>query len=110
MDEGHLVLNMNKDVYMQLGLEGRPSKFCQKRRSRYVVNVDLCSEHFRPGKKRYHRVEWCFTDRLNLEFDFFVSWVPFGNKLDSFLILSECSIFLFVFDSFMSKVHICTVI
>jgi len=71
---------MNKDVYMQLGLEGKPSEFSQKQRSRYVVKVDLTSSYFHPGKKYYKRVEWCFADRLNLVFDFVVAWVPYGNK------------------------------
>jgi len=77
--KGRLVLNMNKDVYQQLGLDGKPSKFTTKRRSRYVVHIDLIAGHFHPGKKNYQRVEWCFTDRLNLLFDFIVAWVPFGN-------------------------------
>jgi len=71
---------MNKDIYMQLGLEGKPSAFSQKQRSRYVVNVDLVSSHFHPGKKYYKRVEWCFTGRLNLVFDFIIAWVPYGNQ------------------------------
>jgi len=79
MCEGKLVLNMNKDVFMQLGLEGHPSEFSQKQKSRYVVNVDLTSSYFHPGKKYYKRVEWCFTDRLNLLFDFIAAWVPYGN-------------------------------
>jgi len=70
---------MNKDVYMQLGLEGRPSLFSQKQRSRYIVTVDLINTRFIPGKKNYKRIEWCFTDRLNLVFDFIVAWVPYGN-------------------------------
>jgi len=72
---------MNKDVYMQLGLEGHPSAFSQKQAGRYVVSVDLIARRFRPGKKNYRRVEWCFTDRLNLLFDFIVAWVPYGNYL-----------------------------
>jgi len=80
MCTGRLTLNMNKDVYMQLGLEGKSSKFVQKQKSRYVVNIDLISAHFVPSKKNYKRVEWCFTERLNLAFDFIISWVPYGNK------------------------------
>lgn len=76
---------MNKDIYMQLGLEGRPSTFSQKQRSRYVVNIDLIGEHFHPSKKNYQRVKWCFTDRLNLVFNFTVAWVPFGNEQNYFI-------------------------
>ena len=72
---------MNKDIYMQLGLEGKPSKFVHKRKSRYVVNIDLIGAHFVPGKKNYKRVQWCFTERLNLLFDFIIAWVPYGNTL-----------------------------
>jgi len=85
--EGRLVLNMNKDMYTQLGLEGQPSEFSRKQSSRYVVNIDLIGAHFHPSKKNYQRVEWCFTDRLNLVFDFVVSWVPFGNKLYCFVLV-----------------------
>ena len=85
---GRLILNMNKDVYMQLGLEGKTSKFVQKHKSRYVVNIDLISAHFVPSKKNYKRVEWCFTERLNLVFDFIIAWVPYGNK-NKLLLLSQ---------------------
>lgn len=78
---GRLILNMNKDTYTQLGLEGRPSKFSGKQSSRYVVNIDLVGAHFHPGKKNYQRVEWCFTDRLNLVFDFIAAWVPFDIEI-----------------------------
>jgi ribonuclease P/MRP protein subunit RPP40 len=75
---GRLVLNVSKDIYTQLGLEGKPSKFNGKRSdSRYIVTIDLTNPSFRPDKKNYKRVEWCFTDRLNLNFRFLVSWVPF---------------------------------
>lgn len=81
MCKGRLVLNMNKDVYTQLGLEGQPVRSSHKDVSRYVVNVNLISPQFVPGKKNYQRVLWCFTDRLNLLFDFVLAWLPHGNRL-----------------------------
>jgi len=100
--KGRLILNVNKDIYTQLGLEGRPSKFTQKQKSRYVINIDLISAHFHPSKKNYKRVQWCFTDRLNLVFDFIITWVPFGNEQNYFC--SVCYLLLFVFENFYSMI------
>jgi hypothetical protein len=70
---------MSKDIYEQLGLEGKPSYFNKKIPSRYVVTIDLVKSSFRPGKKNYRRIQWCLTNRLDLNLNVLVSWTPFGK-------------------------------
>ena len=77
--EGRLVLNISKNIYEQLGLEGQPSSFCRKQRHRYVVTLDLLETSFRPPNNIYKRVEWCFSNRLGLAANVLISWVPFGK-------------------------------
>ena len=43
-----------------------------------VVELDLKSTSFVPGKKIYERVRWCLKDRLELQFKFLISWVKQG--------------------------------
>lgn len=76
---GILVLNVSKDIYEQLGLEGRPSHFNKKIPSRFVVTIDLVKPSFRPDKKNYRRIQWCLTNRLDLNLNVLVSWIPFGK-------------------------------
>jgi hypothetical protein len=74
-----MVLNVNKEVYEKLGLDGKPSAFNGKTCSRYIVTLDVTAPYFKPNKNNYKRVEWCFRNRLGLTFDFHVTWVPFGE-------------------------------
>lgn len=53
--------------------------FCCFRVCSSVVDLDLLAEHFVPGKKKYERVQWCLTDRLELAFDLLVAWEPPGK-------------------------------
>ena len=76
---GILALNVTKDIYEELGIEGKPSQFCSKTRMKYVIHIDVTKSCFRPGKKNYDRLKWCFTDRLDLEFNFLVAWLPNGT-------------------------------
>ena len=46
-----------------------------------VVDIDLNSSSFKPGKKGYNRIKWCLQDRLNLKFNFLVTWTPSGKSL-----------------------------
>jgi hypothetical protein len=47
-----------------------------------VVDIDLNSSSFKPGKKGYNRIKWCLQDRLNLKFNFLVTWTPIGKVKD----------------------------
>lgn len=70
---------MSKEMYEQLGLEGKPSRFNKKVPSRYVVSIDLIKPSFHPDKKNYKRVEWCFSNSLDLSLNVLMTWVPFGE-------------------------------
>ncbi|XP_055608071.1 ribonuclease P protein subunit p40-like isoform X2 [Uranotaenia lowii] len=71
---GILVLHLNKETYQTLGLEGQLSQFARKRRSKYVVQIDL--KALQPETKEYSRI----VDRLGADdlgrFDFRITWTP----------------------------------
>ncbi|XP_072051679.1 ribonuclease P protein subunit p40-like [Amphiura filiformis] len=74
---GELILSVTKDTYEELGLEGKPSKYDQRRKpTRYIVEVPLLNKSYQKGKSGYERVQWCLKDRLNLTFDILVAWKP----------------------------------
>ncbi|XP_046552878.1 ribonuclease P protein subunit p40-like [Haliotis rubra] len=83
LPSGTLVLNVTKDTYEQLGLEGKPSVFTPRHQkpNKYVIHIDLTADCFMPGRKNYNRVWWCLKDRLNLVFNFLVRWVPDDNNI-----------------------------
>ncbi|XP_063441897.1 ribonuclease P protein subunit p40-like [Mytilus trossulus] len=92
---GHLILHLSKDTYQQLGLEGKPSQFPKRKKSKYIVDIDLTSPSFKPGKKCYNRVKWCFKDRLGLKFNFLATWTPSDNEvcpssLQKYLTMKGC--------------------
>ncbi|XP_014663671.1 PREDICTED: ribonuclease P protein subunit p40-like [Priapulus caudatus] len=80
---GKLVLSVDKDMYETLGLEGRRSIFSQTRERKFVIEVELTKPSFTPGKKNYERTKWCFSERLNLRFDFVFTWVPHDKSICS---------------------------
>ncbi|XP_031573771.1 ribonuclease P protein subunit p40-like isoform X2 [Actinia tenebrosa] len=47
-----------------------------------VVEIDLKSPSFHPGKNLYERVRWCLKEHLDLEFEFVFTWTDTDNKLD----------------------------
>ncbi|GAB1600724.1 ribonuclease P protein subunit p40-like [Argonauta hians] len=73
---GKLVLNVTKDTYESLGLDGKKSEFVKHGHNKYVVTLSLLDANFVSGKKFYERVKWCFTDRLNLKFNMLACWIP----------------------------------
>lgn len=83
---GVLILSLDKDMYEQLGLTGKPSVFQKKHR--FNIEINLASSNFVPGKKIYDRVRWCLKDNLPLKFKFLMSWTNEGqvstSKLHSF--------------------------
>ncbi|XP_077983099.1 uncharacterized protein LOC144437939 [Glandiceps talaboti] len=78
---GILLLSVDKDTYEELGLVGTPSQFnIHKKQRKFVIEIDLTATAFHPGKKNYERVSWCLKDRLDLNFDFYLSWDPSDKK------------------------------
>lgn len=78
---GILLLHITKDLYQELGLVGQVSKFHSKTQMKYVVRIDLTAPLFQPGKKNFERVKWCLTERLNLSFNFLVTWMPNDSSI-----------------------------
>ena len=90
------MMSVDKDMYEQLGLQGTHSRYlkhrycelstCQSFPVCYVVHavveVDLSSGAFCPGKPGYERVKRCVTDRLQLEADYILTWENSGNQGD----------------------------
>ncbi|XP_022344044.2 ribonuclease P protein subunit p40-like isoform X1 [Crassostrea virginica] len=77
---GHLILHLTKESYTRLGLEGKPSHYNRYGGEKYVVDVDVGSTGFAPGKKNYERVKQCLLSS-NLCCDFLVSWTLQDEKL-----------------------------
>ncbi|XP_054284120.1 ribonuclease P protein subunit p40-like isoform X3 [Macrosteles quadrilineatus] len=70
---GHLVLNLTKETFQSLGLEGSQSAFSTER---YVVKIDLKNPSFTPGKKNYERALKCLSEFAPLQMDFIIAWEP----------------------------------
>ncbi|CAH1779796.1 unnamed protein product [Owenia fusiformis] len=77
---GLLVLNLVKDTFEALGLDGSPSEFNRKSNSRYVVTIDLLHNDMRPGTKKYVKTLQRL-EALDLKFDFMFNWEPNDNKI-----------------------------
>lgn len=70
MIDGKLTINLSKESYYSLGLNGVKSRVSS---DRYVVTIDLCNPKFRPGNSFYDRVKWCFTNSVIANFSVLVT-------------------------------------
>ncbi|XP_056017147.1 ribonuclease P protein subunit p40-like isoform X1 [Ostrea edulis] len=70
---GRLILHLTKDSYTRLGLDGKLSRHNKYGGEKYVLEVDVGSTVFVPGKKHYDRVKSCLQ-HSNIQCDFLVSW------------------------------------
>ncbi|ESO82738.1 hypothetical protein LOTGIDRAFT_229773 [Lottia gigantea] len=73
---GKLILHVNKDTYISLGLEGSKSQYYKNKQTKYVVEVDTNTSSFIPGKNYYERVRTCFRNQPDLVFNLLVNWEP----------------------------------
>ncbi|XP_061588695.1 ribonuclease P protein subunit p40 [Cololabis saira] len=76
---GRLTLSLDKDSFETLGFEGKPSSFTHKRRSRFVVSVDLTDKSMAPSGRGNLRLLEGLKSRLQLRTDFLVSHHPGGG-------------------------------
>uniref|UniRef100_A0A674P9J7 Ribonuclease P/MRP 40 subunit n=1 Tax=Takifugu rubripes TaxID=31033 RepID=A0A674P9J7_TAKRU len=76
MPDGHLVLSLDKDSFEVLGVEGKPSRFNHRTKSRFVVSVDLCDGSMAPGGRGYQRLHTGLRSRLQMKADFLLSHHP----------------------------------
>uniref|UniRef100_H2S8U2 Ribonuclease P/MRP 40 subunit n=1 Tax=Takifugu rubripes TaxID=31033 RepID=H2S8U2_TAKRU len=79
MPDGHLVLSLDKDSFEVLGVEGKPSRFNHRTKSRFVVSVDLCDGSMAPGGRGYQRLHTGLRSRLQMKADFLLSHHPGGG-------------------------------
>ncbi|KAJ6232039.1 ribonuclease p protein subunit p40 [Anaeramoeba flamelloides] len=69
LPNGKLILSCCQETYHQLGLIGKRSTLNKKpqkktkKEERFSIEIDLLSESFKPKKKFYERVQWCFKNR-----------------------------------------------
>ncbi|XP_059163539.1 ribonuclease P protein subunit p40-like [Physella acuta] len=80
---GQMLLSLTKDTYEELGLQAETQSHQQKKTNKFVVAINLLEESFRPGKKGYEKTMWCLKDRLDLIFDFHISWEPHDDNICS---------------------------
>ncbi|CAI2173674.1 16581_t:CDS:2 [Funneliformis geosporum] len=76
---GNLILNLTKDTYEELGLDGHSTKFGPNKQ-RFVVQIDLKRRSLIPGKKGYERIKWVFNNTLTKKFTFLMSFVKFTEN------------------------------
>ncbi|TNM97630.1 hypothetical protein fugu_013876 [Takifugu bimaculatus] len=85
MPDGHLVLSLDKDSFEVLGVEGKPSRFNHRTKSRLVNNditVDyLCDGSMAPGGRGYQRLHTGLRSRLQMKADFLLSHHPGAGPL-----------------------------
>ncbi|XP_040911753.1 ribonuclease P protein subunit p40 [Toxotes jaculatrix] len=79
MPDGRLCLSLDKDSFQLLGVEGKPSRFNHRSKSRYVVSVDLTDSSMASGGRGYLRLLSGLTTRLPLKTDFLLSHHPGGG-------------------------------
>ncbi|XP_074998717.1 ribonuclease P protein subunit p40 isoform X2 [Calonectris borealis] len=80
LPNGKLILSVDKDTYEELGLQGRPSRYCGKKVMRYIITIDLTDSGFHPDSKKHNRVLWALKEKKPLEFDFLLSWYSTGAE------------------------------
>ncbi|KAK3704043.1 hypothetical protein QZH41_017974, partial [Actinostola sp. cb2023] len=80
---GTLLLSLDKDTYEELG-HGHIFVFA-------VVEIDLKSPSFQPGKNHYERVQWCFKKGLELKYEFVFLWVDEDNQTNTEILQSYFS-------------------
>ncbi|XP_056642250.1 ribonuclease P protein subunit p40-like [Diorhabda sublineata] len=57
--DGKLYMNLDKDTYQSLGIEGIPSHFTNKLKNRYIVNVDLTEDNLLNNKSKLEKLKSC---------------------------------------------------
>lgn len=77
---GTLILNVTKDTYEELGLQGQPSQYTGRKPLRYVIKLQLTEPSMAPGRKCYERAVWALSEKVPLRFDVLVSWQPPEGK------------------------------
>ncbi|XP_023028957.1 ribonuclease P protein subunit p40 isoform X2 [Leptinotarsa decemlineata] len=71
---GQLHLNLTKETYESLGIDGTVSHFVQKLKSRYIVTIDLAEDKLLHNKKKLAKLKSRLQSFEN--FTVLVSWQP----------------------------------
>jgi ribonuclease P/MRP protein subunit RPP40 len=66
LTNGVLRLNLSREVYERVGLQGKPTQFGNMKhlKNRWMIEIDMCSPKFKKGEKMYDRIKWCFENTL----------------------------------------------
>ncbi|KAI9252657.1 ribonuclease P [Sporodiniella umbellata] len=72
---GVLSLSLTKDTYEKFGIQAEYRSKAATKHNKYIVNVPLKEESFRPGSKRFERLKWCFENTLSQPFKLIFSAV-----------------------------------
>ncbi|CAH0557493.1 unnamed protein product [Brassicogethes aeneus] len=96
---GHLILNVDKETFQTLGLEGKVSHFHSKVKSRYFIDIDLTKENFLPGNPFYERVKFSLSKLPDISI--VLTWKPpkdeicpssIANHLSKKYTVKQCSL------------------
>uniref|UniRef100_A0A8C9Y489 Ribonuclease P/MRP 40 subunit n=1 Tax=Sander lucioperca TaxID=283035 RepID=A0A8C9Y489_SANLU len=80
-----LMPNGKHSLLELLGVEGKPSRFNHRTKSRFVVCVDLTDSSMAPGERGYQRLVTGLTSRLPLKTDFLMSLPGGGASVQALL-------------------------
>ncbi|KAI8085193.1 ribonuclease P 40kDa subunit-domain-containing protein [Halteromyces radiatus] len=72
---GHLIMNMDKFTYETFGIVGRQQKEMDRKRFRYVVDIDLRHGKSPRKSKILDRLKWCFENTMTQEYDMVMTLV-----------------------------------
>ncbi|XP_075878303.1 ribonuclease P protein subunit p40 [Nelusetta ayraudi] len=89
LPNGRLCLSLDKDSFEILGVEGKPSRFNFRTKSRYVISVDLTDSRMAPGGRGHQRLLTGLKSRLQLKTDFLLAHHP-GGGASLQALLSRC--------------------
>ncbi|ORX85113.1 hypothetical protein BCR32DRAFT_325592 [Anaeromyces robustus] len=70
--DGKLYMNLTKDTYTSLGLVGKSSAIPINKQNRFVIEINLNENSYKPEGKLYEHVQWCMQHTLNKKFQFLI--------------------------------------
>ncbi|ORX39489.1 ribonuclease P [Piromyces finnis] len=69
---GILYMNLTKDTYTSLGLVGKSSEIPINKQNRFVIEINLLENSFKPKGKLYEKVQWCMQHTLTSKYQFLI--------------------------------------
>ncbi|OUM60839.1 hypothetical protein PIROE2DRAFT_13320 [Piromyces sp. E2] len=72
INSGILYMNLTKDTYTSLGLVGKSSEIPINKQNRFVIEINLLENSYKPKGKLYEKVQWCMQHTLTEKYQFLI--------------------------------------